>query len=125
MKHSLSKSPLCFEDIHESSTGWQQIVQQLYLRGVKQVGLVVSDGLKGIEDAIAAVYGSVAHQLCVIHLKRALDRKVHLKDRPALQAEISKLYLHWMIRWIVHKKAINALLSSLIVGRINTKRLLT
>ena len=52
----------------ESSEGWRSIVLQLYERGVHQIVLVVSDGLKGIEDAIAAVYGSVSHQLCVVHL---------------------------------------------------------
>ena len=72
----------------ESSSGWRGIVEQIYNRGVHQIGLVVSDGLKGIEDAIAAVYGSVAHQLCVVHLKRGLDRKVHLKDRQELQSDL-------------------------------------
>jgi transposase-like protein len=43
----------------KSSTGWQQIVQQLYQRGAKQIGFVVSDGLKGFEDAIAGVCGSI------------------------------------------------------------------
>jgi transposase-like protein len=76
----------------ESSEGWRSIVLQLYERGVHQIGLVVSDGLKGIEDAIAAVYGSVSHQLCVVHLKRGLDRKVHLKDRQELQSDLRNVF---------------------------------
>jgi len=76
----------------ESSSGWHEIVKQLHQRGVRQIGLVVSDGLKGIEDAIAAVYGSVAHQLCVVHLKRALERKVHLKDRALLHADLRTVF---------------------------------
>jgi transposase-like protein len=76
----------------ESSSGWHEIVKQLHQRGVRQIGLVVSDGLKGIEDAITAVYGSVAHQLCVVHLKRALERKVHLKDRALLHADLRTVF---------------------------------
>jgi transposase-like protein len=76
----------------ESSAGWRSIVEQLYERGVHKIGLVVSDGLKGIEDAIAAVYGSVPHQLCVVHLKRGLDRKVHLKDRQELQIDLRNVF---------------------------------
>jgi putative transposase len=76
----------------ESSSGWKSIVEQLYQRGVHKIGLVVSDGLKGIEDAIAAVYGSVPHQLCVVHLKRTLDRKVSLKDRSQLQNDLREVF---------------------------------
>jgi putative transposase len=53
----------------ESSSSWHDIVKQLHQRGVRQIGLVVSDGLNGIEDAIAVVYGSVAHQLCVVSIR--------------------------------------------------------
>lgn len=76
----------------ESSTGWRSIIEQLYRRGVHKIGLVVSDGLTGIEDAIASVYGSVPHQLCVVHLKRGLDRKVHLKDRAELQVDLHRVF---------------------------------
>ncbi len=55
-------------------------------------GLVVSDRLKDIQDAITAIYGSVSHQLCLVHLKRALDRKVHLKDRLSLQADLKTVF---------------------------------
>jgi transposase-like protein len=76
----------------ENRMGWQTIIEQIYQRGAREIGLVVSDGLKGIEDAIAAVYGSVPHQLCVVHLKRNLDRKVHLKDRQELQSDLRKVF---------------------------------
>lgn len=69
----------------ESATGWQEVLRQLSIRGVKEVGLVVSDGLAAIEDAVAAVWGGTPHQLCVVHLMRNVQSKV----KPAHKAEVA------------------------------------
>lgn len=54
----------------EGSTLWQLEFQELKKRGVKSVGLTVSDGLVSIENALAKVFPSTPHQLCVVHFKR-------------------------------------------------------
>ena len=54
----------------EGALLWEQELEHLKKRGVKSVGLVVSDGLTSIEDATARVFPNAKHQLCVVHFKR-------------------------------------------------------
>lgn len=54
----------------EGALLWQQEMENLKTRGVKSVGLVVSDGLTFIENATAKVFPRAKHQLCVVHFKR-------------------------------------------------------
>ncbi len=54
----------------EGALLWQQELESLKERGVQSVGLVVSDGLTSIENAIARSFVNAQHQLCVVHLKR-------------------------------------------------------
>jgi putative transposase len=46
---------------------WQLELESLKERGV---GLIVSDGLTSIENAIAQSFPNAQHQLCVVHMKR-------------------------------------------------------
>jgi putative transposase len=41
-------------------------------RGVESVGLIASDGLTSIENAIAKSLPNAQHQLCVVHMKRSI-----------------------------------------------------
>lgn len=54
----------------EGATLWQLELESLKERGVESVGLVVSDGLTSIENAIAKSFPDAQHQLCVVHMKR-------------------------------------------------------
>lgn len=54
----------------EGALLWQQELESLKDRGVKSVGLVVSDGLTSIENATSKVFPTAKHQLCVVHFKR-------------------------------------------------------
>ena len=54
----------------EGAILWQMELESLKERGVESVGLIVSDGLTSIENAIAKSFPDAAHQLCVVHMKR-------------------------------------------------------
>lgn len=54
----------------EGALLWQQELENLKLRGLQSVGLIVSDGLTNIENAISRVFPQAKHQLCVVHFKR-------------------------------------------------------
>ncbi|TAF72715.1 MAG: hypothetical protein EAZ53_15280, partial [Bacteroidetes bacterium] len=41
---------------NESATIWEETFRELQNRGVQSVGLVVSDGLTGIENAVTKVF---------------------------------------------------------------------
>ena len=54
----------------EGANLWQLELELLKERGVQSVGLIVSDGLTSIENAIAKSFPNAQHQLCVVHMKR-------------------------------------------------------
>ena len=76
----------------ESSQGWSDVLGKLKERAVKEIGLVIYDGLVGIEDAVASHFSGVAHQLCFVHLKRRLDKLVKQEDRGKLQEDLKKVF---------------------------------
>ena len=47
-------------------------LDSLQKRGVRSVGLIVSDGLASIENAIVKSFPNTQHQLCVVHIKRTI-----------------------------------------------------
>lgn len=49
-----------------------EMLAELQGRGVRKIGLVCADGLKGLEDAISAVFPGTPLQRCTTHLKRNL-----------------------------------------------------
>ncbi len=76
----------------ESAIGWRAVLQSLRERGVREIGLVVSDGLSGIEDAVAAEFTGADHQLCVVHLMRSMTKKVANKDREQLINDLREVF---------------------------------
>ena len=76
----------------ESSYAWQEILQDLKSRGVKEVGLFVSDNLKGIVEATKAVYPNSKHQLCVLHQVRNSLLYTRNKDKGAVLEDMKKIY---------------------------------
>ena len=55
----------------ESAKFWMSVLTDLRNRGVRDVFFVVCDGLKGLPDAVNAVFPQAIVQACVIHLIRA------------------------------------------------------
>jgi len=76
----------------ESAEGWRQIFEELRSRGVEKIDLVVSDALKGIEDAVAAVYPGISHQFCVTHLKRNVLKQVRPKDKSEIAEDLEEVF---------------------------------
>ncbi len=70
---------------HESSKFWLGVLNDLKTRGVEQVYLFCVDGLKGLPEAIAAVYPKSEIQRCIIHQIRYSTRYVSYKANQALQ----------------------------------------
>src|SRR6476620_5301790 len=57
-------------DGSEGAKYWQQVLSEILNRGVVDVCIVVCDGLKGLPDAINAVWPQAIVQTCVLHLIR-------------------------------------------------------
>lgn len=76
----------------ESAHVWEEILASLHERGVEQILLVISDGLKGMTDTIARVYPKAKHQICCVHVARNIANKVRVNDRADILDDFKKVY---------------------------------
>jgi putative transposase len=77
----------------ESATGWEEVHRVLQKRGVKRVGLIVADGLSGLETATARVFPGVPFQKCVIHLERNVLSRIKPADKKAVGEDLREVFV--------------------------------
>ena len=65
----------------ESTYVWNELLQDINSRGVQEVLLFITDGLKGMKDTIHQIYPKAKYQHCCIHVSRNIAHKVRVKDR--------------------------------------------
>lgn len=76
----------------ESATGWAILLEELQERGLESIGLIVADGLAGLEDAAGRVYSRADFQRCVTHVKRRLLARVRTEDKPVLADDLRQVF---------------------------------
>ena len=72
---------------------WENEFENLKARGVQSIGLVVSDGLTAIENAVAKSFTGTPHQLCVVHFKRNITKIFPMKIKKEINEELKKVFL--------------------------------
>ena len=72
---------------------WENEFENLKARGVQSIGLVVSDGLTAIENAVAKSFTGTPHQLCVVHFKRNITKVFPMKIKKEINEELKKVFL--------------------------------
>lgn len=72
---------------NESAQGWSLVFESIKERNVKSLGLVVSDGLTGLDKKIVEIFGKTPHQKCIVHLQRNLSAYVRNNDKKELAAD--------------------------------------
>ena len=76
----------------EGAKFWLKVFNDLKTRGVNDVLIAVTDGLKGIGEALAAVFPATTLQTCIVHLIRNSLDFASWKDRKALAAALRPIY---------------------------------
>lgn len=76
----------------ESATGWSDIFDKLKDRGVRRIGLMVADGIKGLDTVIGEKFPGTLLQRCVTHLKRDMFAKIRHGDKAALAADLRDIF---------------------------------
>ncbi|MCF6191546.1 MAG: IS256 family transposase [Candidatus Hydrothermae bacterium] len=64
----------------EGARVWEGLLRRLVERGVREVLLVVADGLAGMEEAVKSVFPRADVQRCVVHALRQTRLAVRRKD---------------------------------------------
>jgi putative transposase len=76
----------------ENAKYWLKVLTDLRNRGVKDILIVTSDDLPGIEDAIAAVYPEAEYQGCVVHVIRNSLKYVSYDDMEEFSRDAKPIY---------------------------------
>jgi putative transposase len=77
---------------NEGAKFWMQIVTELKTRGISDIFIACVDGLKGLPEAIEAVFPATQVQLCIVHLVRNSLAFVSHKDRKAVADDLKSVY---------------------------------
>lgn len=77
---------------NESASFYASICSDLKKRGVTDIFIACHDNLKGLGDAINAVFPRTKQQLCIVHQVRNSAKFVPYKDRKAVCADLKKIY---------------------------------
>ena len=77
---------------NEGAKFWLSVLTELRHRGVQDIYVASMDGLKGLPEAVNAVFPKTLTQLCIVHLVRASLRYVVAKDSKAVVAALKRIY---------------------------------
>ena len=69
-----------------------KVFNDLKTRGCHDILIAVTDGLKGMPEALAAVYPATTLQTCIVHLIRNSLAYASWKERKALAAALKPIY---------------------------------
>lgn len=77
---------------NEGAKFWLSVLTELRHRGVQDIYVASMDGLKGLPEAVNAVFPKTLTQLCIVHLVRASLRYVVAKDSKAVVIALKRIY---------------------------------
>lgn len=76
----------------EGAKYWQQVLTEIKNRGVQDILMLVCDGLKGLPDAVNAVWPATIVQTCIVHLMRASFRYAARQDWDKIARALKPVY---------------------------------
>ena len=76
----------------EGAKFWMKVFNDMKTRGCNDVLIAVTDGLKGMGEALGVVYPATTLQTCIVHLIRNSLDFASWKDRKPLAAAIKPVY---------------------------------
>ena len=76
----------------EGAKFWLSVMTELKNRGLNDIFIACTDGLKGFPEAIESVYPETQIQLCIVHQVRHSLRFVSWKQRKTVAADLRRIY---------------------------------
>lgn len=76
----------------ESSKFWLSVLNDIKNRGVKDILILSSDGLTGIQESIKVAYPKAEHQTCMVHFVRNTLKYINYKDRAQFAQDLKTIY---------------------------------
>ncbi len=76
----------------EGAKFWLRVLSEIKNRGVRDVCMLVCDGLKGLPDAVSAVWEKTIVQTCIVHLLRNSFKYASKKDWGVIAKDLKPVY---------------------------------
>jgi transposase-like protein len=76
----------------EGSKYWQRVLTEIRNRGVRDICILVCDGLTGLPDAVNQVWPEAIVQTCIVHLLRNSYKYASKKDWAAIARDLKPVY---------------------------------
>jgi transposase-like protein len=76
----------------EGAKFWLRVLTEIKNRGVRDVLMLVCDGLKGLPEAVNTVWEATIVQTCIVHLLRNSFRYASKRDWPELARDLKPVY---------------------------------
>lgn len=76
----------------EGAKFWLHVLNELHSRGMQDCFIACVDGLKGLPEAIEAVFPKTQVQLCIVHKVRNSLQYVNWKQRRTVAADLRAIY---------------------------------
>jgi putative transposase len=76
----------------EGAKYWLRVLSEIKNRGTRDVCMVVCDGLKGLPDAVTAVWDKAVVQACIVHLIRNSFRYASRRDWAEMARDLRPVY---------------------------------
>jgi putative transposase len=76
----------------EGAKFWMKVFSDLKTRGCQDILIAVTDGLKGMSEALAAVYPATTLQTCIVHLIRNSLDFANWKERKPMATALRPIY---------------------------------
>jgi transposase-like protein len=76
----------------ESSENYREMLRDIHARGVEEVLLFISDGLRELRNVFLEEYPKAQYQACWVHLMRAICRNVRNKDWKDVLGDAKLIY---------------------------------
>ena len=85
---------------NESSSFWYGILDELKMRGVKDILYLSSDGVSGFKEILEASFPKTIHQRCIVHITRNLTKCVARKQWKELCDDLKRIYKNDKKIWL-------------------------
>jgi putative transposase len=76
----------------EGAKFWMKVFSDLKTRGCQDILIAVTDGLKGMSEALAAMYPQTTLQTCIVHLIRHSLDFANWKERKPMAVALRPIY---------------------------------
>ena len=76
----------------ERESGWNDVFEDLKSRGVKNIGMVIGDGFKGIQNSTLKKFSGIKFQRCIVHKYRNAVKHIRVSDEKEFHEDFYEVF---------------------------------